>query len=168
VTPLIILASVAGVFLLFLILQVWWRYARRNELAQPRPLTLVDLEAFENLTDPEEEAYLRHNLSPAEFRSVQRLRIRVAKMYVAAMSKNASTMASVGQFARYHSDPQVAASGQNLVQQAIRLKVWCVLSATRLNAALAFPTVLSPSSAIASRYLAVKYMAASLPGKSAA
>lgn len=145
-------------------LQLWRRYSQRNPLA----LTPVDLDAFENLTDPEEEAFLRHNLSPAEFRSVQRLRIRVAKMYVAAMSKNASTMASVGQSARNHSDPQVAASGQNLVQQAIRLKVWCVLSATRLNAGLAFPTVLSPSNAIASRYLAVKYMAASLPGKSAA
>lgn len=163
-TPLIILGLVASVFLLFLILQLWRRYSQRNELA----LTPVDLDAFENLTDPEEEAFLRHNLSPAEFRSVQRLRIRVAKMYVAAMSKNASTMASVGQSARNHSDPQVAASGQNLVQQAIRLKVWCVLSATRLNAGLAFPTVLSPSNAIASRYLAVKYMAASLPGKSAA
>ncbi len=167
-TPLLILVSVAGIFLLFLILQVWWRYSRRNELAQAVQLTQVDLDAFENLTDPEEETYLRHSLSPAEFRSVQRLRIRVAKMYVAAMSKNASTLASVGQSARNHSDPQVAASGQNLVQQAIRLKVWCVLSATRLNAGLAFPTVLSPSSAIASRYLAVKYMAASLPGKSAA
>jgi len=165
VTPLIILGLVAGVFLLFLILQVWWRYSRRNELEALAP---VDLEAFENLTDPEEEAYLRLNLSPAEFRSVQRLRIRVAKMYVAAMSKNASTMAFVGQSARAHSDPEIAATGQNLVQQAIRLKVWCVLSATRLNAALAFPTVLSPSSAIASRYLAVKYMAASLPGKLAA
>ncbi len=167
-TPLIILASVVGVFLLFLILQVWWRLSRRNDLAPAVELTLVDLEAFENLTDPEEEAYLRLNLSAAEFRSVQRLRIRVAKMYVAAMSKNASSLASVGQSARYHSSPEIAASGQNLVQQAIRLKVWCVLSATRLNAALAFPTVLSPSSAIANRYLAVKHMAASLPGKSAA
>jgi hypothetical protein len=168
VTPLIILASVAGVFLLFLILQVWRRYSRRTEPAPAAQLTPVDLDAFENLTDPEEEAYLRLNLSPADFRSVQRLRIRVAKMYVAAMSQNASMMASVGQSVRYHSDPEVAASGQNLVQQAIRLKVWCVLSATRLNAALAFPAVLSPSSAIASRYLAVKCMAASLPGKSAA
>ena len=167
-TPLIILASVAGVFLVFLTLQVWWRYSRRNERAQTAQLAVVDLDAFENLTDPEEEAFLRHNLSPAEFRSVQRLRIRVAKMYIAAISKNASALASVGQSARYHSDPEIAASGQNLVLQAIRLKMWCALSATRLNAALAFPTVLSPSSAIASRYLAVRYMAASLSGKSAA
>jgi len=168
VTPLIILASVAGVFLLFLILQVWSRYSRPNELAKAARLIPVNLDAFENLTDPEEEAYLRLNLPPAEFRSVQRLRIRVAKMYVAAMSKNASTMAFVGQSARAHSDPEIAAAGQNLVQQAIRLKVWCVLSATRLNAGLAFPGVLSPSNAIASRYLAVKYLAASLPGKLAA
>ncbi len=88
-TPLIVLGLVASVFLLFLMLQLWRRYSQRNPLA----LTPVDLDAFENLTDPEEEAFLRHNLSPAEFRSVQRLRIRVAKMYVAAMSKNASTMA---------------------------------------------------------------------------
>ena len=167
-TPLIILASVAAVFVLFLILQVWWRYSRPDEPGVAGQLTPVDLDAFANLTDPEEEHYLRLNLSPAEFRSVQRLRIRVAKMYVAAMSKNASTMAFAGQSARYHSDPEIAASGQNLVQQAIRLKMWCVLSAARLDAALAFPAVLSPSNTIAGRYLAVKYMAASLPGKAAA
>ncbi|MGB9237025.1 MAG: hypothetical protein WCC04_21660 [Terriglobales bacterium] len=167
-TPIVILSSIAVAFLVFLILQVGWRYSRRSALGQAAHLTPVDLDAFENLTDPEEEEYLRGSLSPAEFRSVQRLRIRVAKMYVAALSNNASTLAAVGQSVRFHSNPEIAASGQELVQRAIRLKVGCLLSSVRLNAALAFPGHLSPSSAIASRYLAVKYIAAGLSGKTAA
>ena len=166
--PLIILASLAVVFLLFLIFLVWWRYSRRGEAANAGQLTPVDLEAFENLTDPEEEEFLRVNLPPAEFRGVQRARLRAAKLYVAALSENAGILVSVGQSARSHSDPEIAAAGLGIVQRAIRLKVWCMLSLLRLNAAIVFPTILSPSSTIANHYLLVTYMAANLPRKAAA
>ena len=163
--PLIILTSVAAVFLLFLIFQVWWRYSPRGEAARTGQLTPVDLDAFENLTDPEEEQFLRGNLSLAEFRGVQRARIRAARMYVAALSENAGILVEVGQRTRSHSDPEIAASGLELLQRAIRLKMWCTLAMLRLNAAMVFPTVLSPSSRIANRYLLVTYMAANLPRK---
>ncbi len=85
--PLITLAGIAAIFVLFLILQVWRRYSTKGEAPNAGQLIPVDLEAFENLTDPEEEQYLRANLSPAEFRGVQRSRIRAAKMYVIALSQ---------------------------------------------------------------------------------
>jgi hypothetical protein len=162
---ILILAFAALAFLFFLVYQVWQRYTRTREAGQ---LTHVDLEAFENLTDPEEEKFLRTNLAPAEFRLVQRIRIRAAKLYVWALSENASVLVAVGQSVRYHPDPQVVSSGQEIAQRAIRLKVWCLLSLIRLNAALVFPTLLSPSGAIASQYLVVSYMAANLPERLAA
>jgi len=165
--PVIILALVACSFLLFLLFQVWSRYVDYGEGQAPQ-LTPVDLDAFENLTDPEEEGYLRVQLRPAEFRKAQRSRLRAAKLYVATLSKNAGTMVTVGQSVRRHPDQKIAASGQELVQRAIQLKLWCMMSSVRLNAAYIFPGLLSPSNAISSRYLAVKYMAASLAGKLAA
>ena len=163
---LIVLASLACVIVLFLILQFWSRYFRR--VAKTAQLTPLDLAAFENLIDPEEEAYLKRNLSGAEFRRVQRLRIRVAKMYVAVLSKNASTLVAVGQVARSDPNREMATSGQQIFERALRVKVWCLLMAVRLNADLVFPTLLSPSSPIANHYVAAKQMAASLPRRSAA
>jgi hypothetical protein len=166
--PLILLAAAAIVFLLFLSSQVWRRYSPKGEASHAGQLIPVDLEAFENLTDPEEEQFLRVNLSPAEFRGLQRARIRAARMYVAALSGNAGVLVAVGQSARSHADPEIAASGQEILQRAIRLKVWCLLSVLRLNSAMVFPTVLSPSGRIADQYLVVTSMAANLPRKVAA
>ncbi|MFZ3266199.1 MAG: hypothetical protein WA172_19490 [Terriglobales bacterium] len=162
-TPLIILAGIVVIFVLFLILQVWRRYSTKAEAPNAGQLIPVDLEAFENLTDPEEEQFLRVNLSPAEFRGVQRSRLCAAKMYVMALSQNAAVLVAVGQSARSHADREIAASGQEILNRAIRLKVWCVLSLLRLNAAMVFPTMRSPSSGIADQYLLVRGMAANLP-----
>ena len=167
-TPLITLAGIVAIFVLFLILQVWRRYSTKGEAPNAGQLIPVDLEAFENLTDPEEEQFLRANLSPAEFRGVQRSRIRAAKMYVMALSQNAAVLVAIGQSAHSHADLEIAASGQEILQRAIQLKVWCLLSLLRLNAAMLLPTMLSPSGSIAARYLVVKNMAASLPREVAA
>jgi hypothetical protein len=170
VTPLFLIgAVVAAVLLLFLASQVRGWYARPGEALQTETqLILVDLEAFENLTDPEEEQYLRKKLSPAEFRRVQRTRLRAAKMYVAALSQNALALAAVGQAASSNADPAIAATGQEIVQRAIRLRFWCLLSMLRMNAAFVFPVYLSPSTRLANQYMLVTYMAANLPGRAAA
>lgn len=166
----LILAVLATALLLFLASQVWGRYARRDDALQTKAgqLSPVDLEAFENLTDPEEEQYLRKNLSAAEFRRVQRTRLRAAKMYVAALSQNAVVLVAAGQSARANSDPAIAATGQEIVQRAIRLKIWCLISMLRMNAAFVFPAHLSPSTRLANQYMQVSYMAANLPGRAAA
>ncbi len=166
----LIIAVLASVLLLFLASQVWGRYARRGDALQTEAgqLTPIDLEAFENLTDPEEERYLRRNLSPAEFRRVQRSRLRAAKMYVAALSHNAGVLAAVGQSARSSAHPAIAATGQEIVQRAIQLRIWCLLSLLRMNAAFVFPAHLSPSDRLANQYMLVTYMAANLPSKAVA
>jgi hypothetical protein len=167
VMPLLILALAVLLFLLFLIFQ-WRRQYGPMRKSASDGLTPVDLNAFENLMDLEEEEYLRLNLSPKEFRSVQRERIRVARLYVATISKNASMLVGIGQAARSQSDPELAASGQELMRRAVQLKIWCVLAQVRLGSAFLFPAVLSPSSAIAGRYMAAKHVATNLFDKNTA
>jgi len=166
-TALIILASAVVAFLFFLFFQVWRRYFRPAEVAAAQ-LIPVDLEAFENLTDPEEVRFLRNHLPPQQFRAIQRTRIHAAKVYVAALSENAGVLVSLGQSARSQPDPEVAAAGVDIVQRAIKLKVWCLFSLLQLNAALLFPARMAPTNGITHRYLLVTYMAANLGAKSAA
>jgi hypothetical protein len=165
VIPLIILAVVICVFFLFLAFEVW-RYSQPR--AQAAQLAPIDLDAFTTLTDPEEERFLRANLSQGEFRVVQRLRIRAVKAYVSAFSQNASTLIAAGQSARYHSDADVAAAGMEILQRATRLKIWCLFSLVRLNTALAFPTLFPPATEIANPYRVVTGMAMRLPGRAVA
>jgi len=167
---LIVLAVLTSVVVIFLGAQVWLRYSRRGALLAPstNELPPVDLEAFENLTDPEEEQFLRTSLAASEFRHVQRLRIRAAKLYVAVLSQNAGVIMAIGQAARLNADPEIAATGQELMQKAVRLKVWCLVSLTRMEAALFFPVLVSPANRLANQYMLLSYMAASLPGRAAA
>jgi len=159
---MIILIFVVCLFLFFLGFQVW-RYLHPRENADWR-LIPIDLEAFSLLTDPEEERYLQMNLGPGEFRAAQRMRIRAAKTYVAAFSQNAKVLVAAGLAARDDSDQETAARAAEIVQKAIRLRVWCLLSLIRLNTAFLFPGLLSPSSEIANPYRVVSLLAMKLPG----
>ncbi|HVM92857.1 MAG TPA: hypothetical protein VMT67_08615 [Terriglobales bacterium] len=166
---LIVLVVLAFTIVFFLAAQVRLRYSRRNSLAaQARELTPVDIDAFENLTDTEEEEFLRTSLSPSEFRGVQRSRIRAAKLYVAALSQNAGILVAIGQTARLNPDTEIAAAGQELMQKAIQLRLWCLVSYMRMEAAFFFPVLVSPTNRLANQYMLVSYMAASLPGRAAA
>jgi hypothetical protein len=168
VISIIVLTLVAVAFLLFLILEVRSRYFSPVDPDPGGALPIVDLEAFRNLTDPSEEAFLRRNLSPKEFRRVQRVRLRAAILYVSALSKNLGALVEVGQRARVHSSPRIAASGQEILQHALRLRVRCLATQWKLNVAIICPTLLSPSGALVDRYAQVTGLVDTLPSKLAA
>ncbi|MGA7684310.1 MAG: hypothetical protein WCC32_12060 [Terriglobales bacterium] len=156
--PVIIVAAVMALSLsVFLAWQLLERHRGDAEL------TPVDLEAFENLTDPEEEHFLRTNLSPTEFRSVQRGRIRAARLYLAALSQNAAVLEAVGKNACSSSDSEIAAAGQELVQRANHLTNSCLFSRLCMEAAFVLPAQISLSGKIVNQYMLVTYMAANLP-----
>lgn len=165
VIPIVTLATVAMAFLVFLSYQVWWQSGDEREVEDLAP---VDLEAFRNLTDPDEAYFLQVNLSPKEFRRIQRIRLRAAAMYVSVISNNAARLIVIGRSVSSHADAEIAAAGLDIVHRALRLKLWCSLSLLKLNAISIFPTLLSPSSRIAERYLDVTSLTASLPRKLAA
>jgi hypothetical protein len=128
-----------------------WRFARSRSLplsrlddviARTRP---VDLLAFRNLTDADEEAFLRTQLSAGEFRSIQRERMTVALQYVKAASGNAAVLLQLGQLAVQSPDVRVSQAGQQLVDHAVRLRLFALLATTKLYVRIAVPQAnLSP------------------------
>lgn len=112
----------------------------------------VDVEAFCNLVDPEEEYFLRSNLPPVLFRSVQRQRLLAATEYVAAVSHNAAILLRVGEVARHHSDPSVVQAGQELANNAVRLRLLCSLVLLRMWVAILLPGAGLSSTPLAERY----------------
>jgi hypothetical protein len=101
----------------------------------------VDLEAFRNLTDRREEQYLREQLAPAEFRAVQRERLRAAAGYVQRAAHNASVLLRVGEAARRSPDPEIVKAADELVESALRLRFYALLAVGLLRARTLVPGV---------------------------
>jgi hypothetical protein len=99
----------------------------------------VDVEAFRNLIDPDEEEYLRERLVPAEFRRIQRERLAAAVEYIRGASQNAIILLRMADAARHSTDPVVVQSAEKLVEQATRLRLYAYQAIPRLYFAMAFP-----------------------------
>lgn len=121
-----------------------------GELSQE--LRAVDLDAFQNLTDPEEEEFLRANLPAAEFRAIQRRRLRAAIDYLSGVSHNATLLLQLGQTARRSADARVAEAGRNLVDNAVRLRLYSVLATCKLCLRIVFPGTAVQPAGIVDRY----------------
>lgn len=115
-------------------------------------LQAVDLRAFRNLMDPEEEEYLRRNLPPADFRRIQRERLRAAIEYVKCAASNAGVLMHFAEVARRSSDPATAESAARLVDNAIRLRSYALRAIPRLYLAIAFPARRFSPSRVAESY----------------
>jgi len=150
-TVILVLAALATLFVLL-------RLARSRALAvrwlqEPGThLRSVDLEAFRNLIDPSEEQFLRAHLPPAEFRSIQRQRVRAAVEYVSAVAHNAKVLLRLGQAARLSSDPSLAASGESLVETALQLRFTAFRSLALLYLRIILPGGHVSLSGVAERY----------------
>jgi hypothetical protein len=101
----------------------------------------IDMEAFGNLVDPHEEAFLRQNLPPRKFREIRRERARAAMRYVWCAGQAASQFASVGEAARHSSDPAIAAAGAQIAESAMRLRLDAVGTMFRLATSAYLPGV---------------------------
>lgn len=105
----------------------------------------LDLEAFRNLVDSDEEAFLRSNLLPKKFRKIKRQRAWAALIYAWEAGKAATALARVGQAAQRSSDPKVAASGIQVAEAAFRLRFQTLAACLHLSTAVLFPELRSPS-----------------------
>jgi hypothetical protein len=99
----------------------------------------VDLESFRNLIDPAEEEFLRTNLSARNFRIVQRERLRAALEYVQWASQNAAVLLRLGEAARASADPPIAEAAQLLIANALRLRLYALLTIPKLYVGIALP-----------------------------
>jgi len=151
-TIALILVVFAFLALLFLV-----RLAKGQRLAGRNPAELsalqpVDLEAFRNLMDPAEEDYLRENLSRADFRVVQRERLRAALEYISCAAQNAAILVRAADAARRSSEPSVAEAGERLMNSAIRLRLLAFQAMAKLSWGILFPAVRSASTGVADDY----------------
>lgn len=112
----------------------------------------VDLDAFRNLTDPREEQYLREQLTPADFRAVQRERLYAALGYVRRVAHNASILLRLGEGARRSADPEVAHAAGELVESAFRLRMYSLLAMGLLRARILVPGVSWSAVGVAADY----------------
>jgi hypothetical protein len=112
----------------------------------------VDLAAFRNLIDPTEEDFLRLNLPPAEFKTIQRERMRAAIEYVHSTAYNAAILLRLGEAAQQNPDAAIAEAGRQLVSSALRLRAYAFLALLRLYPAFALPGVHISSLPVIDRY----------------
>ena len=111
----------------------------------------VDLQAFQNLTDPAEDEFLRARLPAAEFRQVQRMRLRAAVEYVRRTANNAAVLLRIGEAMR-DADPALAEIGRQIANAALRLRVNAILVLAVLYVRICFPSVTAPVEQVATRY----------------
>ena len=99
----------------------------------------LDIEAFRNLVDAGEEAFLRDNLAPRRFREIKRQRAWAAFLYAREAGAAAAALAQIGQAAKRSSDPQIAASGAQLAENAFRLRLQSLGACLRLLTQIVLP-----------------------------
>ncbi|MGZ4786893.1 MAG: hypothetical protein ACXVZV_06035 [Terriglobales bacterium] len=92
----------------------------------------VDVEAFQNLIDPEETKFLRRCLPPAHFRIVQRERTLAAIEYVRNITHNAALLIRLGQLALNHPDPQLARAAQAMVERGLHVRTLAMFALLKL------------------------------------
>ena len=105
----------------------------------------LDIEAFRNLVDSAEEAFLRNSLSPKKFREIKRQRAWAAFIYAWEAGKAAAALAQVGQAAQRSSDPKIAASGVQVAESAFRLRLQTIGACFRLLTETLLPDLESRS-----------------------
>jgi hypothetical protein len=99
----------------------------------------IDVSAFRNLTDSAEEDYLRRNLEPTAFRAIQRQRLSAAAEYVRCATHNAAILLRLGEAAQQDGDERVADAGRQLVNLALRVRVYGFLALCELRVRVLFP-----------------------------
>ena len=112
----------------------------------------VDIAAFRNLMDPGEEEFLRTHLAPAEFRRVQRERLRAGVEYVSCAAQNAAILMRLADAGRHSADPATVEAAQKLVDNAIRLRLYALHAIPRLYLGMVLPGARISSARIAERY----------------
>ncbi len=136
---LVVLATIA----LVLISVFSVRFSKSLRLSEDasiaRRIEPLDLEAFRNLIDPAEREYLRKRLRPAEFREVQRERLRAMAAYVHIAARNANILVTLAQGALTSSNPQTAEAARQLIDNALRLRRNATYALFRISIAWMWP-----------------------------
>ncbi|HWH58044.1 MAG TPA: hypothetical protein VN682_10465 [Terriglobales bacterium] len=134
----LVFISVLGLLALLLLAKGYW-FARNTQLPSTSELLPIDVDAFRNLIDENEELYLRERLPGGEFRRVQRERMLAAVEYVRAAYANAGILVRIAEAARESADPKTAEAAGKLFDNAVQLRWYAVQVIPRLYFKMLFP-----------------------------
>jgi hypothetical protein len=99
----------------------------------------LDVDAFRNLIDPTEREYLRSRLPGAEFREVQRQRLRAMAAYVQVAGRNAAVLVNMAQGGLASSDAHTAEAARQLIDGALLLRRNAAFALLKIYIAMAWP-----------------------------
>ncbi len=134
---IVIAAALALVIILRLAVSQSLQAKRSSNLAASiRP---IDIEAFRNLINPDDDEYLRGRLPANRFRRVRRERLRAMAAYVHVAGSNAAVLVRVGEAALASGDARVAAAAQQMVNDAVLLRRNTTMALARIYLALTWP-----------------------------
>src|SRR5579864_5528712 len=105
-----------------------------------RQIQPIDIEAFRNLVDPDENSFLRRRLPAETFRAVQRERLHAMAAYVRTVGRNADILIRISQSALHSSDARTVEAARQLINQALLLRRNVFFALARIYVALAWPT----------------------------
>jgi len=112
----------------------------------------VDVEAFRNLVDPREKEFLRSRLRPAEFRRIQRERLRAAAEYVSGAAANAAILMRIAQAARRSPDAATAEAAEKLANDAIHLRRFAFRALAQIYVGIIIPSARISPAGVAEGY----------------
>jgi hypothetical protein len=101
----------------------------------------LDLAAFRNLVDPEEEIFLHSRLSAAQFRKIKRERTWAALAYVRDLSHIALEFSRFAHAAQNSPDPRLAELGRQMAYGALSLRLLALQATGRLFVTATFPAL---------------------------
>jgi hypothetical protein len=161
--PLILVAVALAILLLLLYLEGGHNFIGRMRLedlsAGTRP---VDIDAFRNLVDPAEDAFLRSSLRRRDFRAIQRERARSAADYLRNATHNASCLLKLGEAAAQSADPRIALAGRQLMDSALQLRGYALLYRGQLYLRMALPEARFSYGKLADNYQHLSSLASQL------
>ena len=131
-------------FAILTLVLLYWTYRAGSGLTVEtqdieKLLRPIDLELVQNLLDPEQERYIRANLTAYQFFRYKLKQFMTAGEYISRASHNAAIFVALGRYASQSSDARTASAGQSLFEAAIRLRILAVMARINLALKLIFP-----------------------------
>ena len=103
-------------------------------------LRSIDVNAFRNLIDENEQEFLRKRLPAGDFRRIHRERMLAATEYVWGAARNAGILIRLGEIAKHSSDTAVVAAAESLQENALRLRLYSLQTLPRLYVSMFVPS----------------------------
>lgn len=153
-----LILSIAFAVLGLWVLWIWVRGTRVPVVDGnfERLLREIDLAAMQNLMSPAEDDFLRRALPNADYRQVERARVKALLEYVAAISWNAALFMRAAAALQRNPDQQVAVAAATISRQALDLRLLSLAAQAALYLRLLLPGVKLAPFGIAGAYVELR------------